>query len=74
MTTITMIAPDLFAVHKDGKLIAKASAHALSVVDHAIAEVVAQAEQQRLQPIVVPSKGARVPAPRYSRPASRIIQ
>ena len=74
MTTITMVAHDVFAVQHDGKVIAKTSAHALSAVDHTIAEVVASAQQQHGIAVVVSNKGARVPAPRYSWPASRIVQ
>ena len=73
MTTIAMTGIDQFEVFRDGKRIARTTAKALSDVDYDIAQTVVKAQAQ--PGVTVPvSNIAKVQLPRYSRPASNLIQ
>jgi hypothetical protein len=72
-TTIVMIGLDTFDVFKDGKRIARTTAKSLSDVDYDIAQTVAKAQAQPGVAVAVPNV-AKVQRPRFSRPASNLIQ
>jgi len=59
-------------ITRDGIRVKEVAPH-LVAIDPELGALVEQAQQNPNVAIVVPSK-SRVPAPRYSRPASRIIQ
>lgn len=60
-------------ITRDGKTVREVAPHLVATIDPELGALVEQAQQNPNVAILVPNK-SRVPAPRYSKPASRIIQ